>query len=196
MAFSPAAERNKTPILSVLGGYLEPGDQILEIASGTGQHVMHFAQSLSETCWQPTDRNDELFSHMWAEIQTHGLTNVARPLVVDVTKAWAMTTKFDVIYCANMIHIAPWQAAEGLFSIARSCLAPRGHLLLYGPFRFHDQLFAESNQRFHESLRARNPSWGVRDVQALDALAAQKGFVRGRTHPLPSNNHLLAYARV
>ena len=195
MAFSPAAERNKAPILSILRQYLESGNHVLEIASGTGQHVIHFAQSLSETWWQPTDRSDGLFSHLWAEITAHGLTNVARPRVVDVTEPWGGTTNFDAIYCANMIHIAPWQAAEGLFSIASTRLAPRGQLLLYGPFRFHDQLFAESNQRFHESLRARNPSWGVRDIEAVDALGEQTGFVRNGTHSLPSNNHLLVYER-
>lgn len=188
---APAAERNKAPILAALAPRLPAAARVLEVASGTGQHTAHFAAALPGLHFQPTDADPENLPGIQA--WTADLPNVAPPRVLDaVTGPWLAA---DVVYCANMIHIAPWAAAEGLFRGAAGCLTPGGILFLYGPFRFHGEFLAASNAAFDESLRARDPRWGVRDVDALDALGAAVGLERIDTVALPANNHLLIWTR-
>ena len=196
MAFSPAAERNKAPILAVLSEHVRSAEHILEVASGTGQHIMHFARRLPQITWQPSDCTDTLFEDICQSIRATGLANLAQPVLIDVTEQNWGGKAYDAIYCANMTHIAPWRAAEGLFAGAADCLTPNGQLFVYGPFKFNDQVLAESNQQFDLSLRARNPSWGIRNICELDGLAAQNSFFREDTYALPANNHLLVFRRL
>ncbi|MEZ4469578.1 MAG: DUF938 domain-containing protein [bacterium] len=186
-----AAERNKAPILEALRPWLPATGQVLEVAAGTGQHTAHFAAALPGLRFLPTDVDPENLPTIarW----TAGLPNVAPPRVLDAEAGpWPAV---DVVYCANMIHIAPWAAATGLFQGAAAALPPGGLLFLYGPFRFSGRFLAESNVAFDESLRGRDARWGVRDVDDLDALGATCGLRRLDTLALPANNHLLVWLR-
>lgn len=191
----PAPERNKGPILEVLARFVAPGDVVLEIASGTGQHVAHFAAALPAVTFLPSDPEADNRASVAAHVAELGLSNVEAPRDLDVRAAgWACPA--SVVLCSNMIHIAPWSAAEGLFAGASECLAvSRGALLLYGPFRFHGSFSAASNEAFDASLRARDPAWGVRDVDDLDRLAQQHQLSRSETLALPANNHVLVFRR-
>lgn len=165
---------------------------MLEISSGTGQHTAWFAASLPEWTFFPTEFDAELLPDI--EAWTQGLANVRAPQVLDATaESWPVEA-VDAVYCANMVHIAPWAATEGLFAGVARVLRPHGRLFTYGPYRFGGQFTAESNARFDASLKARCPAWGVRDVDELDAVAARVGLRREETVALPANNHLLVWS--
>jgi SAM-dependent methyltransferase len=187
----PAAERNKAVVLDALRPHLPTQGQVLEVASGTGQHTAHFAAALPGLRFQPTDlKADQLAS---IDAWTRDLPNVAPAMILDTTAAWP-TGPFDVVYCANMIHIAPWTAAEGLLSGVGQVLAPDGVFCLYGPFRI-DGTYSDSNARFHAGLQSRDPSWGVRDLEAVEALADTAGLRRTHLIAMPANNHLVIFRR-
>lgn len=189
----PAAERNKAVILAALRPHLPGRGRLIEVASGTGQHTAHFAEALPQLRFQPTDFD---LSHLasidaWAA----DLPNVEPAVQLDVTH-WPAELEgpFDAIYCANMIHIAPWAAAEALLAGVGRALSEDGVLCLYGPFRI-DGTYSESNARFHASLQSRDPAWGIRDLWAIDALAGDAGLERVSLEALPANNHLVVYRR-
>ncbi|MBK8939267.1 MAG: DUF938 domain-containing protein [Polyangiaceae bacterium] len=194
-AIWPAPERNKGPLLEVLKQRVGDGQVVLEIASGTGQHVAHFAASLPKVTFRPSDPSAEWRASIAAHVAEAGLANVEPPLEIDVcVPGWEQAV--DAVLCANMIHIAPWAAAEGLFAGARACLqVSGGPLVLYGPYRFQGAFTSPSNEEFDASLRAKDPSWGVRDVDDLDALARGHGLRRVETIPMPANNHALVFRR-
>jgi SAM-dependent methyltransferase len=188
---SPAAERNKGPILEVLRGVLPPAGTVLEIASGTGQHVVHFAAALPGLTWQPSDPDPERSAAIAARVAGAGLPNVRAPLALDVHEArWPVTAPVAAVVCINMIHIAPATATGALIAGARRALDPAGArvLYLYGPYRQGGRHTAPSNAAFDESLRARDPAWGVRDLDEVTALAAAAGFRRTAVVPMPANN--------
>jgi SAM-dependent methyltransferase len=189
----PSADRNKDPILEALRARIPASGRLLEVSSGTGQHTAWFAAAMPAWTFQPTEFDAGLLPDIagW----TVDLPNVLPPLRLDAADAAWPVDAADVIYCANMIHIAPWAAAEGLFAGAARTLTPGGRLITYGPYRFSGRFTAESNARFDESLQGRDPAWGVRDVDDLDALAARVGLARLETVALPANNHLLVWAR-
>lgn len=187
----PAAERNKADVLAALRPYLPASGCLLEIASGTGQHTAHFAQALPDLSFQPTDLDAEHLVSINAWTGT--LPNVAPALRLDVTRDWP-AGPFDAIYCANMIHIAPWAAAEGLLAGVGRLLSDDGVFCLYGPFRI-DGTYSDSNARFHASLQGRNPAWGIRDLEAIDALASAAGLERVALDAMPANNHLVVFRR-
>lgn len=192
---SPAAERNKGPILEQLVRLLPERGLVLEIASGSGQHVAHFAAACARLTWQPSDTDPELVESLAARLGSAGRANVREPLRFDVrVQPWPLT-RADAVVCINMIHIAPWAAAVGLFSGAAPLLAPRAPLILYGPFRRGGAHTAPSNERFDANLRRRDPEWGVRDLEEVDALAAGCGFTMAETVEMPANNLLVTWRR-
>lgn len=196
LASSPAAERNKQPILEQLRAHLPVKGAVLEIASGTGQHVAHFAASLPEITWQPTDSDSENLATIDARRVAAGLANVRPPLQLDVhSQNWGVASEFDAVVCINMIHIAPWSATLGLLAGARRVLRTGGQrlLLLYGPYKEGGRHTAPSNEEFDTQLQARHPRWGVRDLEEVSAAAAATGFKPGTVARLPANNLVVMF---
>lgn len=194
LAFSAAADRNKEPILAVLREVLGPSGTALEIASGTGQHVAFFAQAFPTWTWQPSDAEDSMLPAIRGRIAAARLANVRAPVLLDVTQAhWPFTERFDAIYCANMLHIAPWAACAGLMRGAARCLRSGGPLAIYGPFLEDDVPTAPGNLAFDESLRQRDPAWGIRHRAAVELEARKEGLVLGQRHAMPANNLLLVF---
>lgn len=181
----PATQRNREPILDVLREVLPPTGVVLEIASGTGQHAAAFAPAFPTLQYQPTDVEEAHLASIAA--WTNGIDTVRTPVRLDVREPWTVPAA-DAILCINMIHIAPWACTEALFAGAATCLAPGAPLFLYGPFRVAGAHTSESNAGFDESLRGRDPSWGVRDLEAVVAVAATCGIQWERTIAMPANN--------
>jgi SAM-dependent methyltransferase len=181
-----AAERNREPILEVLRRVLPPAGLVLEVASGTGQHVAFFARALPALRWQPSDpsRAHRRSIDAWAA----GADNVAAAVALDVEAEPWPVSRVDAILNINMIHIAPWSAAAALFRGAARVLAPGGVVFLYGPFTRDGQHTAESNRRFDERLRGEDPRWGVRDLGDVEAVATSAGFPPPEIIPMPANN--------
>ena len=196
LPFSSAAHRNRIPILEALTPLLPVSGCVLEVASGTGQHIVHFAAAHPHLTWQPSDVSEELFAAVQQRCRRSSLTNVMMPVCLDVVWERWPVAQADMVFCANMIHISAWDTACGLIRGAARVLAPGGRLVLYGPFRFGGRFTAPSNEVFDVSLRARNPHWGVRDLDDLDALAAQSNLERTSVIPLPANNHLIVFESV
>ena len=203
LPFSAAAERNQQPILDVLRKVLPPQGNALEIASGTGQHVAWFATHLPKWTWQPTDAFPEALPDIAARIAQEGLSNVRPPVLLDVmTTPWmaegdshSPAQKFDAIYCANMLHIAPWPTCAALMQGAARHLAPGGVLVTYGPYLEVNVPTSPGNIAFDQDLRSRNPAWGIRQLDDVAAMAAQSGLQLRQRHPLPANNLLLVWGR-
>ncbi len=190
----PAPERNKQPIAEVLGAVLPERGLLLEVASGTGQHAVHFVDALPGWTIQPSDCDAEHLSTLRRRVELRDDARLLAPIVLDVT-AEPPALEPTAIFCANMLHIAPWPASVGLFTLASRLLRPGGLLVTYGPYSVHGAHTAESNARFDRSLRERNPAWGVRDVDALAEVAGERGFLLAATHPMPANNLLLVWKR-
>lgn len=195
--FSPAADRNKQPILNVLREVLPANGNALEIASGTGQHVAWFATALPQWTWQPTDAMPAYLESISAYIAEQGLSNVRPPLVLDVmAPEWLPDTeKFDLIYCANMLHISPWATCAALMQGAARHLAAGGVLVTYGPYLEDGVPTSEGNLSFDESLRAQDPSWGIRRREDVAQEAARAGLRLQARHAMPANNLLLVWGR-
>ncbi len=189
--FSPAAVRNRGPILEVLRHHLPAAGKVLEVASGTGEHVTHFAEALPNLVWQPTDRTADSFASIdaWA----NGRTNVLPACMLDAqAEAWPVRQAAAVL-CINMIHIAPWPAAVGLVSGAARILPPGGLLALYGPFRRGGQDLEPGNVAFDADLQSRNTAWGLREVETVSALAADAGFGGPDVVEMPADNLMLLF---
>ena len=190
----PAPERNKQPIADVLKLVLPERGLLLEVASATGQHALHFAAQLPGWTIQPSDCDPEHLATLQRRVALVKNPRILAPLVLDVTAA-TPSCEPTAIFCANMLHIAPWSACLGLFDVAARLLQPAGPLLTYGPYAVHGRHSAESNERFDASLRERNPAWGVRDVDAVAEVARERGFALESTHVMPANNLLLVWRR-
>ena len=193
--FAAAAERNREPIAAVLGPVLPPRGLVLEIASGTGQHVVFLARTFPGLRWQPSDMSPAHLDSIRAWVANSGCVNVAEPVPLDVEREPWPIEHADAIININMIHIAPWSAARALFGGAARLLAPGGILYLYGPFKRDGQHTAESNERFDERLRGEDPRWGVRDMTDLAALASSAGFHPAEVVAMPANNFSLIFRR-
>ncbi len=192
--YAPATRRNRDAILDVLRPVLPPSGLVLEVASGTGEHVVHLAGALPGLTFQPTDPNPEALASIEGWIAATGVTNIRRPLRLDATAdSWPIAAA-DAAICINMIHIAPWAAAVGLFAGAARILAPGAPLYLYGPYRRGGAHTAPSNEAFDQSLKARDPAWGVRDLEAVIALAAPD-FAGPDINEMPANNLGLVFRR-
>ncbi len=198
---SPASVRNREPILEVLRPRLSAlagaaeRPLVLEIASGSGEHAVHLARALPGLDWQPTDREDVALASISAWCKEAELPNLRPPLRLDVTEAPWPVERCAAIFCANMVHIAPWQASEALFAGAGRVISSGGALITYGPYRFDGRFTAPSNEAFDESLRSRDPSWGVREVADLQGLGRLHGLVLEETIEMPANNHVLVFRR-
>lgn len=192
---SPAAERNGPPILAALQRLLPARGLLLEIASGTGQHAAFLSAGLPGWQWQPSDVEPGALPSIaaWGA----GLPRVRPPLLLDVLDAaWpGVPAPLDAIYCANMIHIAPWACTAGLLQGAARHLAPAGLLITYGPYLLDDEPTAPSNLAFDTDLRARNPAWGIRRLADVAGLAASAGLQLRERLDMPANNKLLVWAR-
>ena len=183
-----AAERNKAPILDVLQRVLPRTGTVLEIASGTGQHAVYFARELPELIWQPTDTNARSLAWIESLVDASALDNVRMPLRLDVREQPWPVERADAVLCINMIHIAPWAATQALFRGLGSVLGAARPLVLYGPFRRDARHTAPSNEAFDADLKARNPEWGVRDLDEVAAEAAKHGLVLEEDVEMPANN--------
>lgn len=193
--FSPAADRNKQAILDVLRQVLPEHGSALEIASGTGQHVAWFAHGLPHWTWQPTDAQPEALNVIAAALAQHRPSPVRTPLQLDVmAPRWLPHgAQFDLIYCANMLHIAPWATCAALMRGSARHLAPGGMLITYGPYLEGDVPTAESNRAFDQRLRAQNPDWGIRRREDVEQAAARAGLRLSARRAMPSNNLLLVW---
>jgi hypothetical protein len=196
-AHSPAADRNKQPILEVLQRVLTASGNALEIASGTGQHVAWFAAALPGWTWQPTDFDERAFGSIQAYVAQSGLANVRAPLRLDVTAPqWPVAgVVFDAIFCANMLHISPWATCAGLMAGAARHLAPQGVLVTYGPYLEDGVPTSPGNLQFDISLRGRDPAWGIRRLEDVKREADRAGLALRERHEMPANNMLLVFGR-
>jgi hypothetical protein len=187
---APAAQRNRGPILEVLRRVLPASGRVLEIASGSGEHVVYFAKALPDLVWQPSDPDPAALESIKAWIAHAGLSNILPPLGLDVARArWAYAIdKVAALYCANMIHIAPWEACLGLLYGAEELLSPGAPLVLYGPFLRGGVHTAPSNAAFDASLRRQDPRWGLRDLDDVVREAGLRGFELAQVEEMPANN--------
>lgn len=192
----PATARNRDAILDVLRGVLPASGLVLEIASGSGEHVMHFARAFPDLTFQPSDPEDAALQSIAAWTQDSSLANIRPPVVLDATLAQWPVNAADAILCINMIHIAPWRASEGLFRGAARLLRAGAPLYIYGPYRRTDVVTAPSNEAFDESLKSRNPEWGLRDLKAVAALARDNGFSGPVVTEMPANNLSVVFRRI
>lgn len=191
---SPAAERNKAPILAELTRLLPARADVLEVASGTGQHAAHFAAARADWHWQPTDADPEALASI--ATVTGALANVAPPVALDVLAPWpASLGRFDAVYCANLLHISAWPACAALMAGAAEHLLSGGMLVLYGPYFVDGEARAPGNIAFDVDLRRRHPEWGVRRLGDVVAAAAGAGLALERRIDMPANNLLLVFRR-
>jgi hypothetical protein len=201
---APAFHRNHRPIWAVLQPFLtgKSGD-VIEAGSGTGQHVVDFARRTPEIIWWPSDLNAQHLKSIDAWRAHAGLSNIRPPLRIDLTDpSWCPEMQGGsgpgellAVFCANVIHIAPWRVAEGLFAGAARYLRADGRMFLYGPFKRHGKHTAISNAVFDTSLRGRDAEWGVRDIEALEKLAGSVGLVLHEIAEMPANNLILVFSR-
>ena len=192
---APATLRNRDAIAEVLALELPGRGTVLEVASGTGEHAIFFAEKFPALDWQASDADPEAIASIAAYRAECDLPNLLPPLRFSATDAECPLAKADAMFCANMIHISPWAAAEGLFRHAGSLLVMGAPLILYGPFSEPDVPTAVSNLEFDASLKARDPAWGLRSLEAVDDLAAEAGLTRTARHTMPANNLALVYRR-
>jgi SAM-dependent methyltransferase len=192
----PATARNRDPILAVLRDVLPEAGDVLEVASGSGEHVVHFARALPGLRFQPTDIDPDALTSIEAWRVHEGLPNVMPPVELDVTTPNWPASHADAILCCNMLHISPWAATLGLLDGAARTLPAGGLLVLYGPYRIDGHHTAESNAAFDASLRARDPAWGVRDLRDVEAQARLRGLALEKTVPMPANNLTAVFRRV
>jgi cyclopropane fatty-acyl-phospholipid synthase-like methyltransferase len=192
---SPASERNKQPILDVLLTVLPATGHVLEIASGTGQHVCHFAERLPGLRWQPSDPDVPSCETIAARIAASGLANIEPPLVLDVrTPVWPVRASYDALVCINMIHISPWAATPALFTGGARHLVTAAPLVLYGPY-LEDGTAVPSNLDFDASLKKRNAEWGLRELADVTRVATEHGFRREQVVRMPANNLTVVFRK-
>ncbi len=193
---APAAARNRQPILEVLQPRLPEKGLVLEIASGTGEHVVHYAAARPDLTFQPSDPDADSRASVDDWVRTLGLTNVRPALEIDVTRSTWPVEQANAVLCCNMIHIAPWEAAVGLITGAARLLPPGGLLFTYGPYRRGGRHTAPSNEAFDADLRRRNPAWGVRDLETIIELARGAGLSAPEIVEMPANNLSLLFKRL
>ena len=203
---SPATARNRDPILAVLREHLPSQARVLELASGSGEHGVHFTQAMPGWEWQPSDTEPWALASIdaWrrhsqrAGQEREPAENLLAPVALDVTASWPREWQFksfDAIVAINLIHISPWRVTEALMRRAGDYLNDNGVLFLYGPYRRGGQHTAPSNQAFDADLRARDPSWGVRDLESVEAEAAANRLVLDRVVEMPANNLSVIFRR-
>ncbi len=192
---APATLRNRDAITAVLAGWLPATGTVLEVASGSGEHVVHFAGAFPHLGWQPSDPDPAGLTSIAAWRAEAGLANIAPPLALDAAADVWPVQQADAVVCINMIHISPWDAALGLFAGAARLLARGAPLILYGPYIEPDVPTAESNLAFDISLRTRDPAWGLRDTEVVKVAAAEAGLAFAERRAMPANNLMLLFRR-
>lgn len=192
---SPAALRNRDPILAALRKVLPPSGLVLEVASGTGEHVVHFARRMPDLLWQPSDPSGAARDSIAAWVAAEGLTNVSTPLGLDAAQSSWTVGDAAAIICINMLHISPWAATIGLMRGAGQILSSGGILYLYGPFRRAGCAVEPSNEAFDQDLRSRDPRWGLRDLGAVIECAADHGLTFESTVEMPAYNLSVVFRR-
>ena len=191
----PATAKNRAPIRDALTEILPDSGLVLEVASGSGEHVAYFAPAFPSLEWQPTDRDPALFASIAAHCADAGAGNVRPPVRLDVTETPWPIARADAVFAVNMIHVAPWRAAERLIEGAGAVLAHDGPLVLYGPFQRGGRHTAPSNEAFDHALKRENPEWGVRDLDAVAAVADRCGLSFDRAIEMPANNLTVAFRK-
>ena len=192
---APAALRNREPIAEILREWLPPSGLVLEIASGTGEHAVHFAEAFPDLEWQPSDIHPNALASIAAWRQQTGLQNLRQPVTLDASSADWPIDRADAVLSINMVHISPWASALGLIKGSARLLAPGAPLILYGPWLKADVPTVESNLAFDADLQRRDPEWGLRKVEDLAAAAERRGLELVETRPMPANNMMLLLRR-
>ncbi len=192
---APATLRNRDAIAAVLAEWLPKAGTVLEVASGSGEHIVHFAAVFPRLHWQPSDPDPAGLTSIAAWSAEAGLANIAPPLALDASASVWPVDRADAILCINMVHISPWTAALGLFAGAARLLPPGAPLILYGPFIESDVPTADSNLAFDASLRSRDPAWGLRDTGDVKTAADQAGLAFAQRRAMPANNLMLLLRR-
>ncbi len=213
---APATARNREPLLQALKPYIRPAQRVLEVGSGSGEHAMFLASRLGVALWQPSDPNPRACAsihawrlapgELWATAASTESTpppeactivQPAQTLDVSTPEWWASvkSAPFDALISVNVVHIAPWQVAEGLFAGAGHLLPAGGALCLYGPFRFPGEALAPSNEDFDLHLKGLDPTYGIRAIDDLIEVGASQGLALSATLPMPANNHVLVFRR-
>lgn len=190
--YAPATERNRDAIATVLKGALPSKGRVLEIASGTGEHIVHFARRFQHLEWQPSDPDSAALASIAAWRDEAASANVLPPIYLDASADWPID-HVDAIICINMVHISPWAATLGLFRNAARILPADGMLYLYGPYRRVDIATASTNEQFDQSLKGRNPNWGLRYVEDVAKEASIVGMRLERLIDMPANNLSLIF---
>ncbi|MEM5491805.1 DUF938 domain-containing protein [Hoeflea sp. AS16] len=192
---SPSALRNRGPIAELLRHVLPDSGTVLEIASGSGEHVIHFARLFPNLVWQPSDPSPEARASVQDWVKSESLANVLPPLDVDASaETWPIAAA-DAMIAINMVHISPWPATQGLLGGAGKLLPSGGVLVLYGPYRRRGQPLVPSNADFDTSLRARNPEWGIRLLEDVESLAKKSGLTLTSVTEMPANNLGVVFTR-
>ena len=195
----PASVRNTPPLRDVLTRVLGPDTlprgRVLEIASGSGYHAAAFAAALPHLEWQPSDPDPGAGASIAAYIAEARLANLRAPLKLDAAAGTWPVASADAMVCINMIHISPWPATEGLFKGAARTLPAGGVLITYGPYAINGDFQADSNAAFDQSLRSRNPAWGIRDLADIEPLARSCSFELAERIAMPANNHTLIFKK-
>ncbi|HKT84553.1 MAG TPA: DUF938 domain-containing protein [Novosphingobium sp.] len=192
---APAASRNRDPILAVLREVLPTAGLVLEIASGTGEHAVHFARGLPHLEWQPTDPDPEALASIAAWRDAEALPNLRAPLILDAAQPGWPLERADGVICINMVHISPWEATLGLMAGAGRILTSGAPLVLFGPFRREGRPLEPSNADFDLNLKARDPRWGLRLLEDVSAAAELEGLAFERFVEMPANNLSVIYRR-
>jgi len=192
--FAESCEQNKHAILNVLKKEFSNASNTLEIGSGTGQHAVYFASQMPHLQWQCSDRNVELHGmKLW--LDEANLKNCLPPIELDVLKGQWPNKKYDAVFSANAVHIMSWQAVEALFKGLNNCLDDHAIVCLYGPFNYNGAFTSESNARFDQWLKQRNPESGIRDTGDIDQLARQCGLTLNNDYEMPANNRILCWQK-
>lgn len=193
---SPAALRNREPIADLLRDVLPQTGTVLELASGSGEHVVHFANLFPDLVWQPSDPSPEARASVEDWVKTESIENVLPSLDIDASADVWPVERADAMIAINMVHISPWQATQGLMKAAGTLLPSGAPLILYGPYRREGQPLVQSNVEFDASLRARNPAWGIRLLEDVASLAEQSGLALTSVTEMPANNLCVVFARL
>ena len=192
---SPAAQRNREPIAEVLADWLPASGLVLEVASGSGEHSVHFAAAFPKLEWQPSDPDPRALLSIDAWRADSGLPNLREPLILDATTSEWPVEQADALLNINMVHISPWSAAMGLLDGAARVLPPNGRLILYGPWTVQRLQTVPSNLEFDKDLKRRNPAWGLRKVEDFASEAEKRGLLLEDQREMPANNRMLLFTR-
>lgn len=192
---APATERNREPIAAILDEVLPARGTVLEVASGSGEHSIYFARRFPHLTWLPSDVEPSALASIRARVAEAALPNLCLPLSLDASSDEWPVARADAMLAINMIHISPWRACAGLMAGAGRVLPPGGLLYIYGPYRISGRPTAPSNESFDDSLRARNPAWGLRYVHEVEAAADAHGLTLFDMRDMPCNNTSLLFGR-